>query len=53
MVKTVKKKSKTELEHEQYLKFQHFIFRLIKYELWANTLNRGVEQKFITMNGNV
>lgn len=32
MVKTVKiKKSKT--EHEQYLKFQHFIFRLIKYEL--------------------
>lgn len=31
MVKTVKKKSNT--EHEQYLKFQHFIFRLIKYEL--------------------
>lgn len=49
MGKTVKKKSKT--EHEQYLKFQHFIFRLIKYELWANTL--GVEQKLITMYGNV
>lgn len=53
MVKTVKKKKKSKTEHEQYLKFQHFIFRLIKYELWANTLNRGVEQKLITMNGNV
>lgn len=32
MAKTVKKK-KSKTEHEQYLKFQHFIFRLIKYEL--------------------
>lgn len=33
MVKTVKKEKKSKTEHEQYLKFQHFIFRLIKYEL--------------------